>query len=92
MHEHVLMRDVVARVDEIARAEGAARVTKVGVRLGALSHFTADHFRAHFADAARGTIAEGAAVDAVLEEDPGDARAGDVLLELVEVELPDGSP
>ena len=63
------MRDVMTRVEEVARAEGATRVTRVAVRLGALSHFTPAHFREHFEDAARGTLAEGAAVDAVLDGD-----------------------
>ena len=86
MHERALIRDVMREVDEVARAGGAARVIRVGVRLGALSHFTEEHFREHFVDAARGTIAEGAAVDAVLETDITDSRARDVVLESIEVE------
>jgi hydrogenase nickel incorporation protein HypA/HybF len=86
MHERVLMRDVMARIDTVARSEGATRVTRVAVRLGALSHFTPAHFREHFEDAARGTVAEGAAVDATVEADIGDPRARDVVLESVEVE------
>lgn len=80
------MRDVMRKIDEVARAGGAVRVTRVGVRLGALSHFTEEHFREHFVDAARGTVAEGAAVDAVLDSDISDLRARDVVLESVEVE------
>ena len=59
------------------------------MRLGALSHFTPEHFREHFADASRGTIAEGAEVDAVLEDDLADPRAAGVVLESVEVEVPE---
>ena len=87
MHDRALMRDVLTRVEELARAEGATRVTRVAVRLGALSHFTPAHFREHFEDAARGTLAEGAAVDAELDGDIRDARARDVALESVEVEV-----
>jgi hydrogenase nickel incorporation protein HypA/HybF len=87
VHERALMRDVVRRVEDVAAAEGASRVTRVAVRLGALSHFTAGHFREHFEDACRGTVAEGALVEAVVEEDPTDARARDVVVESVEVEL-----
>lgn len=86
MHERALMRDVMARVEEVARTERAERVTRVTVRLGALSHFTPDHFREHFVDAARGTVAEGAAVDADVDPDPTAPRARDVVLESVEVE------
>lgn len=87
MHERALMRDVIRRVEDVAAAEGSARVTRIAVRLGALSHFTADHFREHFEDAARGTVAESAIVEAVVEDDVANARARDVLLESVEVEL-----
>jgi hydrogenase nickel incorporation protein HypA/HybF len=89
VHERALMADVLRKVEELARADGAERVTRVGVRLGALSHFTPEHFREHFADAAAGTLAEGAGVDAVLDDDAGAARARDVVLESVEVELPE---
>ena len=87
MHERALMQDVMRKIGEVAEADGAARVTRVGVRLGALSHFTPEHFREHFDDAARGTVAEGAAVDAVLGTDIADPRARDVVIESVEVEV-----
>jgi hydrogenase nickel incorporation protein HypA/HybF len=86
VHERALMQDVMRRIEEVALADGAARVTRVAVRLGALSHFTPDHFREHFADASRGTIAEGAEVDALVVGEVTDARARDVILESVEVE------
>jgi hydrogenase nickel incorporation protein HypA/HybF len=86
MHEQALMRDVVARVEAVARGEGASRVTLVRVRLGALSHFTPEHFREHFDDATHGTVADGAAVEATLEADIADPLAADVVLESVEVE------
>jgi hydrogenase nickel incorporation protein HypA/HybF len=86
MHEKALLEDVMRKIDEVAHADGATRVTRVVVRLGALSHFTAEHFREHFVDASRGTLAEGATVDALLETDIHDARASGVVLETVEVE------
>ncbi len=90
MHERALMSDLVREIETVARAEDAVRVTRVGVRLGALSHFTPEHFREHFDDASRGTVAEGARVDAVLEQDLDDPQATGVVLETVEVELPEG--
>lgn len=89
MHERTLLRNVMSRIDEIARAEGATRVTGVQVRLGALSHFTPAHFCEHFEDAAQGTIAEGAIVDAKVVGDARSPGASDVVLESVELELPD---
>ena len=86
MHERALMRDLLAEIEPVARAERALRVTRVDVRLGALSHFTADHFREHFADASRGTLAEGAVVHAELDGDVHATRATCVVLESLEVE------
>ena len=82
MHEQALMRDVLRKVDEVAAAAGASRVTRVFVRVGPLSHFTPEHFREHFAAAARGTCAEEAVVEAVVDG----AGADRVLIESVEIE------
>ena len=86
MHDQALMRDLISRIVTVAETEGASVVTRVSVRLGALSHFTPEHFREHYRDAARGTIAEGAEVEAVLDEDTTDRNAQGVVLESVEVE------
>jgi len=87
VHERALMQDLVARIEATARAEGATRVTRVTVQLGALSHFTPHHFREHFEDATRATVAEGAVVDAELEADISSPLARDVVLLAVEVEV-----
>jgi len=90
MHERAVLQDLVSRIAAIASAEGASRVTRVTLRLGALSHFTPEHFREHFEDATRGTVAEGAAVDASMDDVLTDAYARDVVLESIELELVDG--
>ena len=87
MHEQALMRDVVSRIEEVARNEGASRVIRIDVKLGALSHFTPDHFREHFEDASRGTVAEGAEVLATLDTDVSENGAAGVVIESVEVEV-----
>jgi hydrogenase nickel incorporation protein HypA/HybF len=87
VHEKHLTEDVVHKLESLAIAEGGRRVTRIRVRLGALSHFTPDHFREHFADAAAGTLAEGAVVEAELASDPTAPGAQDVLVETVELEL-----
>jgi hydrogenase nickel incorporation protein HypA/HybF len=81
------MNDLMRKLEAEAHAEGARRITRIRVRLGALSHFTEAHFREHFEDAARGTLAEGATVDAELRTDPTEAGAQGVVLESVDVEL-----
>ena len=86
MHERALMGDVIRKVESVARENGATRVSRVSVRLGALSHFTPEHFREHFVDAARSTLAESAQVDAVMETDVHSTSATGVVVESVEVE------
>ena len=85
MHERVLMDDLMREIDERASAEGATRVTRITVKLGALSHFTPGHFREHFEDASRGTLAEGAEIDAELLTDPTEPNAQGVVLESIDV-------
>ena len=88
MHERALMQDLMREIEAVARADGATRVTKIEVRLGALSHFTPEHFREHFVDASRGTLAEGAEVDADPRDEHRRSEGGGVVLESVEVEVP----
>jgi hydrogenase nickel incorporation protein HypA/HybF len=87
MHEKAVMEDLMRTIESQARAEGALRVTRIRVRLGALSHFTPQHFREHFAVASRGTLAEGADVETQVRTDPTDAEAQGVVLESIDVEL-----
>jgi hydrogenase nickel incorporation protein HypA/HybF len=90
VHERALMANLIRKVEDIGTANGAVRVTRVVVRLGALSHFTVDHFREHFVEAARGTVAEGAHVEARLDDDLAAVHAADVVLESVDVEAREG--
>ena len=86
MHERALIDDVMRKLDEVARENRARRVTRVTVRLGALSHFTAAHFREHFEIASLETVAEGAEVVTVVDDDLTADTARDVVIESVEVE------
>jgi hydrogenase nickel incorporation protein HypA/HybF len=63
MHEFHLMADLMKKIEKVAADNQAEKVTRVGVWLGALSHITPEHFREHFVDGARGTIAEGAELE-----------------------------
>jgi hydrogenase nickel incorporation protein HypA/HybF len=86
MHETALVRDLVRRIDQLARAAGASRVVGAKVWLGALSHLSAEHFREHFAVEARATLARGAALEIEMSGDPKDPNAQHVRLESVELE------
>lgn len=85
MHEAAVMRDLMRAIETVAQTEGAARVTAIRVRLGDLSHMTPAHFREHFEEASRGTLAEGARIE-VVETDAAEERQA-VRLESVDVEL-----
>jgi hydrogenase nickel incorporation protein HypA/HybF len=80
------MRDLLRRIEAEAPAGGGARVTRIRVRLGALSHFTPVRFREHFEHASRGTLAEGADVEAELRTDPTEPEAQGVVLESIDLE------
>ena len=77
-----LMRQILG----VAEQEGATRVTGIRVWCGALSHFTPDHFREHFAQASAGTPAEGAKVEVELSDEITHPDASGIRLESVEVD------
>jgi len=85
MHEASLMRDLMAKILAVAEAEAAERVVEVTVWLGALSHMTDAHFKEHYAIAARGTVAEGAAVVTIGSDDLAHPDAQGVRLKSIAV-------
>jgi hydrogenase nickel incorporation protein HypA/HybF len=86
MHEASLMRNLMRQILAVAASRGAVRIVGLTVRLGALSHMSAQHFREHFEDAARGTIAAGARIETIMGTDIRAADAADVYLEAIEIE------
>jgi len=85
MHEASLMKDLMRKIDAVAREQNARRVLGVSVRLGALSHMSAAHFREHFDVASEGTLAAGAELKIEVLTDTTDPHAQEILLESVEV-------
>ena len=77
------IEDAVRTVVDAAHENGSVRVVRVTVRLGAGSQLTPQRFAEEFAAAARGTLAEGAAVEVVGAEDP---HADGIVVQSVEVE------
>ena len=86
MHERKVMEDLVREIERRAAQAGGHRVTRIRVRLGALSHFTPEHFREHFEDASRGTLAGKARIESELGTDPTEPTAQGVGLEELDVE------
>lgn len=87
MHETGILRNLVRRLDEAANANGARRICRAHVWLGALSQFSAGHFREHFEEEARGTLAEGAELEIEELADPLDPSAHHVVIQSVELEV-----
>jgi hydrogenase nickel incorporation protein HypA/HybF len=85
MHERSLLTDLLRKIESVARENDVARVLKVKVKLGALSHICPGHFREHFEAASPGTVAEGAALELEVLDDIRDPHAQDVLLDSVEL-------
>src|SRR5262249_48359815 len=63
MHEMSLLRGLMRQIEAAARSHGAERVSVVRLKLGPLAHIEPDHLREHFAQAARGTMADSARLE-----------------------------
>ncbi|MCI4340118.1 MAG: hydrogenase maturation nickel metallochaperone HypA [Thermoplasmata archaeon] len=92
MHEEALLRDLLRKTGEVAAANGATRVRSLTVWVGALSHLSDSQFRARFALAAEGSVAEGAQLRIERSEDVSDPRAQGIVLVSVEVSPGPGAP
>ena len=63
MHETHLIEPVIKGIQEHAREEGAKAVTRVNIKVGALTGVKEDSFRETFKQLAKGTILEGAELE-----------------------------
>ena len=86
MHEQSLMDDLMRKIMNVARENEASRVKSINVRLGALTHFSEEHFIEHFNRSALGSIAENAKLQIFISHDIHEPHAQDILLESIEVE------
>ena len=86
MHETALVRDIVRRIEDLARATDACRVTGARVWLGALSHLSAEHFREHYIIEAHDSIAASATLSIEVSSDLDHPHAQHVRLESVDVD------
>jgi hydrogenase nickel incorporation protein HypA/HybF len=86
VHELSLARDALRKVEAAARETGGGRVVSVRMSLGALAGVSAAHLRRHFAEAARGTPAEGARLVIEAGDDLTSPDADALRIESVEIE------
>ncbi len=85
MHEMSVMNALMNKICQLAQEQKARRVVRVRVVLGALSHMSKGHFKEHFEIASKGTLAEGAHIDAEESEDVTDPNALHVVLKSIDV-------
>ena len=88
MHEASLMKNLMGKVEDLSTDHGGARIARLSVWLGALSHMSPEHFMEHFNAVAPGTCAEGADVECEASDDISHPQALDVVLLSVDVEKP----
>lgn len=86
MHEFSLIANLIKKIRSLAGEHPGRKIVAVNVTLGALSHISASHFREHFAQASRGTAAEGARLNVESKSDIADPHAQEIILESVELE------
>lgn len=90
MHESGVVRELVARLQEVGSNAGAVRIHAVSVWLGALSQFSATHFKEHFDEEAVGTLVAGAELQITISDDVGNPNAHHVVLLGVDLDVPEG--
>jgi hydrogenase nickel incorporation protein HypA/HybF len=86
MHEEALLRDLRRKLIEVASREGAGRVSRVRLWVGALSHVSEEQLRRQWDRVVEGTAAQSAALEVASSQDPTDPRAQGILLQSIEVE------
>jgi hydrogenase nickel incorporation protein HypA/HybF len=86
MHEEALLTDLHRKIEELARAQGAHRIVRIRLWVGALSHITERHLREEWPRVVRGTAAEAAELEVETSDDPHDPRAQGVVLASLSIE------
>lgn len=86
MHEQSLMTDLMRKIESVVQENEAKKVASLKIRLGALSHISPEHFKEHFVQASKGTVAESARLDVVVQGDLDDPNAQEIMLESLELE------
>jgi hydrogenase nickel incorporation protein HypA/HybF len=92
MHEEAMLQDVIRKAEEVAKREGAARVTRVRLWVGARSHLDGPELRARWAYAVRGTALDGADVEIESSRERSDPNAERVMLQSLDVDSREERP
>jgi len=90
MHEEAMLHDVVRKATEVARREGASRVTRIRLWVGARSHLGGPELKDRWAHAVTGTALSGAEVEIETSSDRSDPNAENVILRSLDVDPGEG--
>lgn len=90
MHEEALLKDVIRKAEEVARQQGATRVTRVRIWVGARSHLGGPELRARWMAAVRGTALSAAEIEVESSTDRADPNAEGVMLRSLDVDFEGG--
>jgi hydrogenase nickel incorporation protein HypA/HybF len=90
MHEEAMLKDLVHKAEEVARREGATRVTRVRLWVGARCHLAGPELKEHWAYSVEGTILSGAEVEIETSSDPDHPNAETVMLRSLDVDSKKG--
>jgi Zn finger protein HypA/HybF involved in hydrogenase expression len=85
MHEQALVLDLLRKVESLAR-EHRAKARRVKIRIGPASLISPEHLRAQFSLLARGTAADEADVEVLIDTNGFSEDGQEVVLESVEIE------
>ncbi len=85
MHELSLLNNLMLKIEALAREHGCSEISEVKVWIGALAHISAEHFREHFEQAAKGSVAESARLCVEVSDDQQNEHAADILLLSVDI-------
>lgn len=80
------MDDLIKKIIRLARRERAVKVTKISVKLGALSQMSQAHFQEHFEIASLGTIAQEAEIEVEESSSIHDPDAASVIIKSIDVQ------
>ena len=86
MHELSLMKDLMHKIETIAKAQEGGKVVAIRVKLGALCNISPSHFMEHFIESSAGTVADGAKIEIDVMDDITHPQAHDVLLDSLMLE------
>ena len=89
MHERSLILNLIKKMQLLSANNGDAKITRVNVKLGALSHISPEHFREHFENDSIDTVAEGAQLDIEVLTDETADNAQEIILDSIDIEEPE---